>query len=148
MLNLQAQKAIDIAKVAAGGAALSPIPFSDLAALGPICVTEIVGIYQAYHYPIEPDDVKAIIHGALDGLHLSLNAHGIQMFALNHVAGNLLKLVPVIGTATGALIDGASAIHLVEMIGTNVAQGLANDEIQDSFDLSYVLIQTIAAQTK
>lgn len=149
MIKQSAQQAIDVAKVAAGGVSLSPIPFTDSLALAPVCLTMITALYRAYDQPITTQELKDAVDGGLTGLGLSLKHQGLGHatvgFAAQSVAGNLLKLIPGIGTATGALINGHSAVKIVDRLGHQIANALADHRIQDSFDLKFYIAKSLAA---
>ncbi|MFD1431011.1 DUF697 domain-containing protein [Lacticaseibacillus mingshuiensis] len=147
MINNQAQQAINVGKTAAGAVALSPIPFTDTAALIPICLTMLSAIYRAYDRSITDQDLKDALDGGFAGVRASLNHQGVMGFAVRQVAGNVLKLVPGIGTAAGAILNGTGAAALVDRLGQDIATALSANQIQDSFDLRFFITKSITASS-
>ena len=82
---------IHTASVAAAATAASPIPFSDAALLIPIQTTMITGLYKANGANIS----RGVVDGALKATIVSSLGKSL--------AGNLLKLIPGVGTIAGEL---------------------------------------------
>lgn len=104
-----AQAAIATAVVAATAAAASPIPFSDAAVLVPIQITMIASITTAFGLGVN----KRIITGFVSS---TIGTAGTTVLGKTIVA-NLIKLIPVVGTASGAVISGATAGALTAALG-------------------------------
>lgn len=126
-IEKNAHIAIHTASVAAAGVSASPIPFSDSALLIPIQTTMIMAIYKAYGQEVS----EGLIKGAVRSVAVSAIGKG--------VAGNLLKLIPGIGTVTGGVINGGVAVALTEAIGFGVANAFENESEDNSLDILAVL---------
>ena len=122
-----AHAAIHTAAVAAAGVSASPIPFSDSALLIPIQTTIIATIYKLY----DEEVTEGVITGALKATATSVVGKG--------VAGNLLKLIPGIGSVAGAAINGSVAVSLTEFIGFGVANAFENKTEDRTIDLMEIL---------
>lgn len=119
--------AIHTASAAAVGVSASPIPFSDSALLIPIQTTMIMSIYKSYNQEIS----EGFLQGALKATAVSALGKG--------VAGNLLKLVPGVGTVAGAFINAGVAVAFTEAMGFGVANALENSTNDNSVDILKVL---------
>ena len=103
------RRAINTAAAAAGGIALSPIPFSDIALLLPVQITMIVAISKIYDLDISKDTAKklAVAFGAVVGVGFTVRA----------LLGNLAKMIPGYGTAVGAGINATTATTITKLMG-------------------------------
>nr|QJS06529.1 GTPase [Arthrobacter sp.] len=126
-IRTSAQVAIHTASVAAAGVSASPIPFSDSALLVPIQTTMIIAIYKAYDQEVS----EGFLQGALKATAASAIGKGI--------AGNLLKMIPVVGTVAGGVINAGISVAFTEAIGFGVANAFENSTDDNSLDILAVL---------
>jgi len=101
----KAQAAVVAATTAAAGVAISPIPFSDAALLVPVQISMILGIAGFYKIHV----AKALLSSVIAPI--VATAFG------RSVVGNLLKLIPGVGTIAGAAINGTTAGAITAAIG-------------------------------
>ncbi|MGN4511475.1 MULTISPECIES: YcjF family protein [Bacillus cereus group] len=83
------------------GVGFTPIPFSDVIALSSMQLTMLAKITNIFGFSVSQDLFKAII-SAIAGT-------GTVSLVGRAIVGNLLKLIPGIGTVTGGLINGTVA---------------------------------------
>lgn len=127
-----ARRAIHIAATSSAGVAASPIPFSDSALLIPIQTTMIATIYKVYDEEI----TEGVITGALKATATSAVGKGL--------AGNLIKLVPGVGSAVGMVINGSVAVALTEAIGFGVANAFENKTQDNTIELMEILVDIVS----
>ncbi|MFA5427655.1 MAG: GTPase [Sulfurimonas sp.] len=111
-LELKKEKVATIIKLAsatAAAAATSPIPFSDSAIIIPIQVGMIVKITMTYGIPLEK--------GAITALASSVVGCTAATTVGRSIVGNLLKLVPGLGTVAGDVINASVAGVLTTGLG-------------------------------
>lgn len=135
-INKNAQIAIHTAATAAAGVSASPIPFSDSALLIPIQITMISAIYKAYGQSVS----EGFISGAVKSTMVSTLGKGI--------AGNLLKMVPGIGTIAGTMINGSVAVAFTEAIGFGVANELEHGTEDKTLNIAEIIERIIKEFTK
>ena len=112
---------------------ISPIPFSDSAILVPLQITMVAHICKVYGL----DSINNLSKSLISNLVISQIGKSI--------AGNLIKLFPVIGTIVGSLINGTVASGITYAIGIAVSEicyntclKIANGEevdLENIFDL-------------
>lgn len=123
----QAHAAIHTASLAAAAVSASPIPFSDSALLIPLQTTMIVAIYKAYDQEIS----EGLLTGALKATTVSTIGKSIT--------GNILKMIPGVGTVVGGVINAGVAVAFTEAIGFGVANAFENNSEDKSLDILEVL---------
>ncbi|HCM90804.1 MULTISPECIES: DUF697 domain-containing protein [Vagococcus] len=106
---------------------LSPIPFSDSIMLLPIQAWMIMKLYKVNN----KKQSDGLIKGIMTSMTLSVIGKGL--------AGNLLKLIPMIGSFWGIAINVIVAVVLTEMIGMSVSEALEQNEIDNTKDLMIIL---------
>ena len=131
-----AQAAIHTASVAAATVSASPIPFSDAALLVPIQTTMITAIYKAYGREIS----EGIIKGAVTATTASAFAKSL--------IGNVIKMVPILGTAAGSVLNAGVAVGFTEAIGFSIANAFENDKLDNTDDLMNILKDTMHTYKK
>lgn len=129
--NIKALKAIHMAAIAAAGVAASPIPFTDATLLVPIQSTMIAAIYRAYG--------NRISDGAIKGVLTAVATTSVA----RSVAGNIIKIIPGIGTVVGATMNASVAVAFTELMGLSIASAFENDAIDNTNDL----LKTISKAT-
>ncbi|MGF7437033.1 DUF697 domain-containing protein [Lentilactobacillus senioris] len=135
-IKKQAQVAIHTAATAAAGVAITPIPFADAALLIPIQTVMITRIYHAYG--------QKVSSGAIKGVLTATTASSVG----KSVVGNAFKLIPGVGTVTGAMITGSTAVAVTEGLGFAIANAFETDGIDNSNDLLKVISKYLANFTK
>ncbi|WP_054670024.1 DUF697 domain-containing protein [Lentilactobacillus senioris] len=137
-IKKQAQVAIHTAATAAaGGVAITPIPFADAALLIPIQTVMITRIYHAYGQKVSSGVIKG-------GVLTATTASSVG----KSVVGNAFKLIPGVGTVTGAMITGSTAVAVTEGLGFAIANAFETDGIDNSNDLLKVISKYLANFTK
>lgn len=122
-----AHAAIHTASAAAALVSASPIPFSDSALLIPIQTTMITAIYKAYDQEIS----EGFISGAVKATMVSTVGKS--------VSGNLVKMIPGIGTVVGGAINAGVAVAFTEAIGFGVANAFEKNKNDNTVDIIEVL---------
>lgn len=135
-IRSSAQAAIHTASVAAATVSASPIPFSDAALLVPIQTTMITAIYKAYGREIS----EGIIKGAVTATTASAFAKSL--------IGNVIKMVPILGTAAGSVLNASVAVGFTEAIGFSIANAFENDKLDNTDDLMNILKDTMHTYKK
>ena len=135
-IRSSAQAAIHTASVAAATVSASPIPFSDAALLVPIQTTMITAIYKAYGREIS----EGIIKGAVTATTASAFAKSL--------IGNVIKMVPILGTAAGSVHNAGVAVGFTEAIGFSIANAFENDKLDNTDDLMNILKDTMHTYKK
>ena len=94
---------------AASTVAASPIPFSDIAILLPTQAAMIVHISSIYDLELSLESAKklSLAFGAVVGVG----------FAARAVAANLIKLIPVVGSVAGGVINAGVAGTITKLMG-------------------------------
>lgn len=126
---------IHTASVAAATAA-SPIPFSDAALLIPIQTTMITGLYKANGANIS----RGVVDGALKATIVSSLGKSL--------AGNLLKLIPGVGTIAGGTLNAGVSVAFTEALGFAVVSEFRGADNADIIDLANVIKDVINGFTK
>lgn len=126
-ISKEAHIAIHTASIAAAGVSTSPIPFSDAALLIPIQTTMITALYKVYGQNIS----EGLIKGAVQATTMSTLGKS--------AAGNLMKLIPGVGTLAGAAINAGVAVSFTEALGFGVANALENDTEDNTLDIIEVI---------
>ncbi|WP_236698027.1 YcjF family protein [Lactobacillus selangorensis] len=126
-IDPDAETAIHTATVAAGGVALTPIPFADSVLLAPIQITMIAAIYKAYD--------KDIANGVLKGIVTTTFASSFG----SSLAGELLKFIPGLGSVAGAALNTGVAVAITEGIGYTVAKSFESGESIDPVELGEII---------
>lgn len=121
---------IHTATVAAAGIAASPIPFSDAFLLVPIQTSMIMGLYKANGVNISQGFVEGCVRSTLVS-NLGKSA-----------VGNIVKLLPGVGSVAGAAINATVAVAFTEALGFSVASALNGSENADLIDLASVVRDT------
>lgn len=127
---------IHTASVAAAATAASPIPFSDAALLIPIQTTMITGLYKANGANIS----RGVVDGALKATIVSSLGKSL--------AGNLLKLIPGVGTIAGGTLNAGVSVAFTEALGFAVVSELRGADNVDIIDLANVIKDVINGFTK
>ena len=135
-IRSSAQAAIHTASVAAATVSASPIPFSDAALLVPIQTTMITAIYKAYGREIS----EGIIKGAVTATTASAFAKSL--------IGNVIKMVPILVTAAGSVLNAGVAFGFTEAIGFSIANAFENDKLDNTDDLMNILKDTMHTYKK
>lgn len=131
-IKKQAKLAIHSAATAAAGVAVTPIPFADAALLVPIQTVMISKIYQAYG--------QKVTTGVIKGILTATTASTVG----KTVVGNAFKFIPGLGTVTGAVITGSTAVAVTEGIGFAIANAFETDGIDNANDLIKVISRYLA----
>ncbi|WKS95428.1 GTPase [Riemerella columbina] len=126
----KADNAIKLAAAAAIAVAASPIPISDAPLLLGVQTTMAMRIFSIYglNYGIS-DVVKNVI--------------GNQVVSMigKTLAGNLLKLIPLVGSIAGALINATVASTITYSIGyalIKISEKIVNEQLEGTFNESAV----------
>ena len=127
---------IHTASVAAAATAASPIPFSDAALLIPIQTTMITGLYKANGANIS----RGVVDGALKATMISSLGKSL--------AGNLLKLIPGVGTFVGGTLNAGVSVAFTEALGFAVVSELRGADNADIIDLANVIKVVFKGFTK
>lgn len=131
------EEALSVVKqhsILAAGVAVSPIPFSDIAALLPIQIAMIGRISKTYDiFNLDSENIKkmAIAFAGVCGLG----------FATRLAVGNLVKFIPFLGSVAGAAINGFVANATTKVMGNTYVQYLDNnydDILENGFDIDSV----------
>lgn len=119
---------------AAAAVALSPIPMSDAAMLVPIQVTMTMHILHIYQIDKVKGSMKAIISSTVIS---NLGKQAAQL-----LLANLLKLIPGLGTAAGAMVNTTVASTFTAAMGYAISElsyqyskAIYNGENPDIFDI-------------
>ena len=129
-------KIIHTASGAAAATAASPIPFSDAALLIPIQTTMITGLYKANGANIS----RGVVDGALKATMVSSLGKSL--------AGNLLKLIPGVGTFVGGTLNAGVSVAFTEALGFAVVSELRGADNADIIDLANVIKDVLKGFTK
>lgn len=130
------RKIIHTASGAAAATAASPIPFSDAALLIPIQTTMITGLYKANGANIS----RGVVDGALKATMISSLGKSL--------AGNLLKLIPGVGTFVGGTLNAGVSVAFTEALGFAVVSELRGADNADIIDLANVIKDVFKGFTK
>ncbi len=108
-MKKQSKSVINYYMTIAGGIAANPIPFSDIALLLPTQMTMIVLISKIYKLEISKETAKklATTFGAVIGVG----------FAVRALVGNLIKLIPSIGSVGGGVFNAVVATSITKLMG-------------------------------
>lgn len=105
----RAQLIITGAVAGAFGECFIPLPFADAATLVPTQIAMIAGITAVYGMDIKKSTMTAIISALLGGTGATIVGRTI--------VGNLLKLIPVVGSGLGGVISGSTAAVITVALG-------------------------------
>ena len=105
----RAHKIVASAAVGAGAAALTPIPFADIAILLPIEISMLASISAVFGLKLDQAFMCTLVGSALTGM-----AGNVARRAL--VAG-LVKLIPGVGSAAGGALQAVAATTFTTMFG-------------------------------
>ncbi|WP_086245775.1 DUF697 domain-containing protein [Campylobacter devanensis] len=132
----QAQKITNLATASAVATAASPIPFSDAAILIPLQTGMVIQIASLYGMKLEGSAIASFLgSAAISNLGKTL-------------AGNLIKLIPGVGSVMGAMINGTVAGGFTYAIGYALNELLYKNALEKSegksptFDLVKILSGT------
>ena len=129
---------INTYSVAAGAAAATPIPFSDIAILLPTQIAMITHITYNYGFEVNTESITKLA--------TSFAAVAAGGFAIRYIAGNLLKLIPGLGTITGGAFNATVAASTTKLMG-NAYLAYLNDNFsliyEGDFDLFKNLTDTV-----
>lgn len=100
-----ANNVITVATVAAASAAVSPVPFSDAAIITPIQAGMVAKIASIYGLTAQKSSIVSLV-----------STLGVQNLGRS-IAGNILKLIPGVGSVAGGLINASVASSLTAAIG-------------------------------
>ena len=105
----RADSIINLYTAAASTVAASPIPFSDIAILLPTQAAMIVHISSIYDLELSLESAKklSLAFGAVVGVG----------FAARAVAANLVKIIPVVGSVAGGVINAGVAGTITKLMG-------------------------------
>ena len=129
---------INTYSVAAGAAAATPIPFSDIAILLPTQIAMITHITYNYGFEVNTESITKLA--------MSFAAVAAGGFAVRYIAGNLLKLIPGLGTIAGGTFNATVAASTTKLMG-NAYLAYLNDNFsliyEGDFDLFKNLTDTV-----
>lgn len=114
---------IHIAAGAAGLTGASPIPFSDMPIIAGAQVLMVEEMNRAFGVKIKDSVAASLITGLLGVTAIGQTAKTI--------VANVIKFIPVVGSAVGAVISGTTAVAITEGIGfayLKVLEKCFNDE--------------------
>lgn len=114
----QSRIAIATAAAAAAAVAAIPIPFSDAFVLAPIQVAMIAQISIIFGMDLTTGSLSTIVTSALGVTGAS--------FMGRSIAANILKMIPVVGTAVGATVNVTIATTITTMLGEAYVTVLSN----------------------
>jgi uncharacterized protein (DUF697 family)/GTP-binding protein EngB required for normal cell division len=117
----QADIAVGMAVTAAAAVGVSPIPFSDAALLVPIQTGMVMRVLSLYGIKLADGAIASLISST------TVSALG------KSVAGNLVKLIPGVGSVMGAVINASVAAAITGAIGktlTELCQKQAKDMLE------------------
>lgn len=97
---------------ACSAAAASPIPFSDIAILMPIQIAMIVHISNIFGINVSKENAAQLVATLTSVVGA---AFGLRF--LTQIAGNLLKLIPGLGSVTGGAINATIAFGATKVMG-------------------------------
>lgn len=97
---------------ACSAAAASPIPFSDIAILTPIQIAMIVHISNIFGINVSKENAAQLVATLTSVVGA---AFGLRFLA--QIAGNLLKLIPGLGSVTGGAINATIAFGATKVMG-------------------------------
>ncbi len=113
---------------------MSPIPFSD----APLLIASQTGMVARILYVYEMGDSTAIVKDFMKSTGFSLVVSNLG----KSLAGNLLKMIPIVGTAVGALINGSVASAITFGMGRATSEilyrlnkSVLNGEVEDANDI-------------
>ena len=135
-LTIAEHTIIHTASVAAAATEARPITFSDAALLIPIQTTMITGLYKANGANIS----RGVVDGALKATIVSSLGKSL--------AGNLLKLIPGVGTIAGGTLNAGVSVAFTEALGFAVVSELRGADNADIIDLANVIKDVINGFTK
>ena len=124
----QVNNIIHVSATAVATASASPIPFSDAALIIPIQITMIIKITHTYGIPLQ--------EGAISSLAASVVGCTAVTAVGRSVVGNLLKLVPGIGSVAGGVINGTTAFALTEALGHLYSEVVSRLLVEKEGDVS------------
>lgn len=124
----QVNKIIHMSATATASASASPIPFSDAALIIPIQIAMIIKITHTYGIPLQ--------EGAISSLAASVVGCTATTAVGRSVVGNLLKLVPAIGTVAGGVINAGTALALTEALGHLYSEVVSRLLVEKEGDVS------------
>jgi len=107
-----ARSAIDLASKAAAAIAMNPIPFADAALLAPVQIAMVVAVTRRMGIELSEEGWKALIAGVAGPL-LAMIAGRLAAGAV----GNLLKMIPGVGSVAGGSLNAAVAYSLTKFLG-------------------------------
>lgn len=129
---------INTYSVAARAAAATPIPFSDIAILLPTQIAMITHITYNYGFEVNTESITKLA--------TSFAAVAAGGFAVRYIVGNLLKLIPGLGTITGGAFNATVAVSTNKLMG-NAYLAYLNDNFsliyEGDFDLFKNLTDTV-----
>lgn len=129
---------INTYSVAAGVEAATPIPFSDIALLLPTQIAMISHITYNYGFEVNTESITKLA--------TSFIAVAAGGFAVRYAAGNLLKLIPVLGSVAGGTFNATVAASTTKLMG-NAYLAYLNDNFsliyEGDFDLFKNLTDTV-----
>lgn len=105
----KAQAVVATATATSFGAGFAPIPFSDAAVLIPTQVTMIAGITAVFGMNVNKGFLTSFVSAVLGS--------GGATILGKSIVSNLLKMIPVVGTAAGGAISGTTAGLLTTALG-------------------------------
>lgn len=124
----QVNNIIHVSATTAAGASANPIPFSDAALIIPIQIAMIIKITHTYGIPLQ--------EGAISSLAASVVGCTAVTAVGRSVVGNLLKLVPGIGSVAGGVINAGTALALTEALGHLYSQVVSRLLVEKEGDVS------------
>lgn len=105
----EARKVIAAAATVAGGAGLSPVPFSDAFIIAPIQVGMLAKITTVFGISLSNNMLTSLVTTAA-------GVGGASLAGRTIVSG-VLKMIPGVGTAAGAAISAGTAVALTTALG-------------------------------
>ncbi|WP_297681561.1 YcjF family protein [Helicobacter sp.] len=141
-MEKDAKEIINYYAPASAAPCASPIPFSDIALILPIQAAMIVHLSKIYGLELDKESAKKVTIGLL-----GVCATG---FAVRAGLGSLLKFIPVIGTITGATINGTVTLATTKAMGeayrTYLEENYENilKNIALSFDFSDIKVSKVS----
>ena len=139
--NLKYKTSLDIINrysVTAGAVAATPIPFSDIALILPTQIAMITHITHNYGFEASAENIAKLA--------ASFAAVAAGGFAVRYVAGNLLKLIPVLGIFLGGTFNVTIAASTTKLMG-NAYLAYLNDNFSLIYEGDFDLFKNLTDTT-
>ena len=117
-----------------GAIAATPIPFSDIALLLPTQIAMISHITYNYDFEVNAESITKLA--------TSFAAVAAGGFAVRYAAGNLLKLIPVLGSVAGGTFNATVAASTTKLMG-NAYLAYLNDNFSLIYEGDFDLLKNL-----